>query len=316
MDRLWSLLGVVFISLGGLVFMMAPQRIAQSDLTLYTPDLANGETMFNAGGCSSCHTAPLNEDKCDDPKGGKRLELAGGRCFRTPFGAFYAPNISPHKESGIGAWSEAHFASAVLRGTSPKGEHYYPAFPYPSYQRMALKDVRDLWAYLKTLPSVASTSRKHALSFPYSLRSGLGLWKLLYFDGKGFVSDPTRSAELNRGAYLVEGPGHCGECHTPRNPFGGPIAERKLAGGPAPEGKGRIPNITPHRTGLGSWSKSDIAYGLKSGFTPEFDTMGGVMTKVQENIARLSDDDRKAIAAYLKSIPAIAGKKKSKPAAP
>ena len=305
----WGLLGFVMIGTGLLLVQTEAIRFPASALGPYKANLANGETMFNAGGCSSCHTAPLSAAKCDDPKGGKRLTLAGGRCFHTEYGTFYAPNISSDRETGIGAWSEADFVGAMLRGVSPEAEHYYPAFPYTSYQRMTLNDVRDLKAYMDTLPAVSSQSREHELSFPYSVRWAMGLWKMLFLDGETFRPNPNTSAEVNRGAYLVHGPGHCGECHTPRNPLGGLDMTKALAGGPAPEGKGRIPNITPHKSGLASWSKSDIAYALKSGFTPDFDVLGGTMTKVQENLARLSDADRKAIAAYLKSVPAIASPK-------
>lgn len=304
-QRLWAFFGVAMIGAGILLLLASPATIPASALVPYNHDLANGEKIFNAGGCSSCHAAPAKGKACDDPKSGNRLDLAGGRCLRTDFGTFYAPNISPDRKSGIGAWSELEFVNAMLRGVSPSGEHYYPAFPYASYEHMTLSDVRDLKAYLDTLPAVQSKNIPHELSFPYSIRWGLGFWKLLYLDGKTFKPDPTKSDEINRGAYLVQGPGHCGECHTPRDSFGGMIADKALSGAPAPEGKGRVPNITPREGRFGDWSLLDIAYALKSGFTPDFDVLGGTMTKVQENMARLGDEDRRAIAAYLKSIPAI-----------
>lgn len=310
---LWSIAGIGLIGAGVLLLLSGPRTISASALIPYQPDLANGEVMFNAGGCASCHAAPAKGKACDDPKSGNRLDLAGGRCLRTGFGTFYAPNISPDRESGIGSWSELDFVTAMLRGVSPSGEHYYPAFPYTSYQRMPLEDVRDLKAYLDTLPAVRSKRTEHELSFPYSIRWGLGFWKLLYLDGETFAPDPAKSDEVNRGAYLVEGPGHCAECHTPRDSFGGLIADRSLAGAPAPEGKGRTPNLTPHKSGLADWSLLDIAYALKSGFTPEFDVLGSTMAKVQENMARLGDADRRAIAAYLKSVPAIESRKRETP---
>jgi mono/diheme cytochrome c family protein len=172
---------------------------------------------------------------------------------------------------------------------------------------MTVADIADLWAYLKTLPAVNRESRAHALPFPFNIRRGLGLWKLLFLrDGPVVAVDET-NPKLARGRYLVEGPGHCGECHTPRNLAGGMDVSRWLGGAPSPEGKGRIPNITPDATGIGDWTESDIAYALETGFTPEFDSFGGLMVEVQQNTAKLSKEDREAIAAYLKAVPAVKG---------
>lgn len=267
-------------------------------------DLENGKTMFLAGGCTSCHAAPASA-KCDDPKTKDKFSLSGGRCLKTKFGTFYVPNISPDKESGIGGWSDADFVKAMKEGTSPEGENYYPAFPYTSYQRMREKDLLDLKAFMDTLPAVNSDIPDHDLGFPYNIRASLTVWKWLFLDGKTFEPDPEKSDKLNRGAYLVEGPGHCAECHSPRNFLGVIIEEKKYSGGPNPEGEGIIPNITPHESGIADWSEEDIVTALETGLTPEFDSFGGSMVKVQENMAALSTDDRAAIAAYLKSLPAI-----------
>jgi mono/diheme cytochrome c family protein len=174
---------------------------------------------------------------------------------------------------------------------------------------MALDDVRDLFAFLRTLPAEARPSEPHQLPFPFNVRRGLGLWKLLYLDGKPFTPDPSRSAELNRGAYLVEGPGHCAECHSPRDALGGIVASRRFSGGRDAEGKGWVPNITPHPDGLAKWSAADIAYLLKSGLTPDSDSVGSTMAEVVRNTAKLSDADRAAIAAYIKSLPPRPGRK-------
>ena len=228
--------------------------------------------------------------------------------LKTPFGTFTAPNISPHPEDGIGSWSVEDFANAMLRGVSPDGRHYYPAFPYTSYTRMEPQDVADLFAFMKTLPAVAGRAAAHELTFPYNLRRGLGLWKLAYMRQEPIVSLPANAPEaVKRGRYLVEGPGHCGECHTPRLFTGGPKLDQWLAGGEALEGEGDVPNITPSDDGLEDWSEGDIAYYLESGFTPDFDSVGGAMVDVQENMAELPDEDRQAIAAYLKAVPARAG---------
>ncbi len=274
------------------------------------PDLENGRTMFFAGGCASCHAAPAS-DRCDDPKIKNEFELPGGRCLKTDFGTFYVPNISPDKEDGIGGWTDAQFIKAMREGISPEGTHYYPAFPYTSYQRMPDKDLTDLKAFIDTLPAVKSKVPEHDLALPFRFRAALAPWKWLYLDGKQFEPDPAKSDQLNRGAYLVEGPGHCGECHSPRDLLGGIIQDKKFSGGPNPEGEGIIPNITPHKTGIADWSEKDIADSLATGLTPEFDTFGGSMVKVQENMAKLAAEDRAAIAAYIKSlepVPSSTGK--------
>jgi len=294
---------VVLAALGGAAFwfLTIPQTVSAAALGPHQPDLENGRTMFIAGGCSGCHAVPEAEDK---------TRLGGGLALKSPFGTFYVPNISPDRRDGIGAWSEADFVTALSRGTSPDGRHYFPAFPYTSYQRMRPDDMRDLFAYLKTLPVVSGVVRDHDMAFPFGFRRGLGLWKFLYVDGKPFVPDPGKSAVLNRGAYLVEGPGHCAECHSPRNLIGGIIAAQRFAGGPNPEGKGWIPNITPKE--LGDWSQNDIAYLLDSGQTLDGDSVGGSMAEVVRNTAQLAAEDRTAIAAYIKSLPPIEGSKPTK----
>jgi len=305
MRRLLVTLIILAAIAAGVFFLVTQPRLLGAEaLPNHTPNLENGARMFTAGGCASCHAAPAS-NKCGDLKYDKPKSLAGGRCLKTPFGTFNVPNISSDKTYGIGGWSDLDFVNAMVRGVSPGGEHYYPAFPYASYQRMRLEDLLDLKAFLDGLPGDTTPSRDHKLSFPFGIRRGLGLWKLLYLDGKPFTPDPTHSEQINRGAYLVQGAGHCGECHTPRNPIGGPDKARHLAGGPAPEGDGWIPNITPDETGLGDWSAADIVYALESGLTPEYDSFGGNMVAVQENMAKLAAEDREAIAAYLKSIPAV-----------
>jgi mono/diheme cytochrome c family protein len=193
----------------------------------------------------------------------------------------------------------------MLRGTSPDGQHYYPAFPYTSYRLMRMGDVRDLFAYLKTLPPVAGAVRAHDVSFPFNLRRLLGGWKWLFLGSGSFQPDPNQSAEWNRGAYLVNGPGHCAECHSPRNALGGIVSGQRFAGGPNLEGEGFVPNITQKR--LSDWSEDDIAYLLESGNTPDGDTVGGSMTPVIRNTAQLSPQDRMAMAVYLKSLPPVEG---------
>jgi mono/diheme cytochrome c family protein len=268
------------------------------------PDVERGRYLYTAGGCASCHAAPATS-KCDEPKIADEFKPIGGRCLKTGFGTFYVPNITPDKTVGLGGWTAENFIKAMTKGVAPSGSSLYPAFPYTSYQRMPRKDLLDLWAFLQSLEPISSNVPKHDLHFPYNIRAGLFFWKLIYLDGKTFKPDPAKSDQINRGAYLVEGPGHCGECHTPRNFLGGKSKSRALSGAPNPEGKGNIPNITPDETGIGSWSEKDIVYALETGFTPEGDVLGGSMAEVQSNMAKLTKEDREAIAAYLKSIPPI-----------
>lgn len=298
--------GILLGFLGALACLasMAQGLALAQSAAAAAPDLNNGRTMFFAGGCASCHAAPASA-ACDNPKSKDKFTLAGGRCLKTPFGTFFVPNISPDKESGIGNWSTAQFIKAMKEGVSPQGEHYYPAFPYTSYQRMFEKDLIDLKAFLDTLPAVKSNVPDHDLALPFRLRQTLAVWKWLFLDGKTFKRDPAKSAKWNRGAYLVQGPGHCGECHSPRNPLGGIIDGKHYSGAPNPEGKGVIPNITPHKTGIAEWSEGDIVTALETGLMPSFDTFGGTMVKVQENMAELSAEDRAAIAAYIKSLPPV-----------
>lgn len=285
--------------LGLFWFITIPATVPASALGAHTPNLENGRTMFYAGGCVSCHATPGQDDK---------TRLGGGLALKSPFGTFYAPNISPDPNDGIGKWSEADFVTAMQKGTSPDGRHYFPAFPYTSYQRMRVEDVRDLFAHLKTLPTVQGKVPDHDVPFPFNIRRALGGWKLLFLDGETFKPDPSKPEDWNRGAYLVNGPGHCAECHSPRNPLGGIVAAQRFAGGPNPEGEGWVPNIT--QRALGDYSAKDIAYLLESGNTPEGDSVGGSMTAVIRNTSRLAERDRDAMAAYIKALPAVEGPKR------
>jgi mono/diheme cytochrome c family protein len=277
-------------------WLTIPAVVSPESLPAHTPDLANGLTMFNAGGCSSCHAVPDQPD---------RLKLGGGLALKSPFGTFYVPNISPDRADGIGNWTEADFVTALIKGTSPSGTHYFPALPYTSYQRAKVEDVRDLFAYLKTLKAVPGRVRDHDLPFPFNIRRNVGIWKLLFMDGKPFMPDAGRSATWNRGAYLVNGLGHCAECHSPRNFLGGIVTAQRLAGGPNPEGEGWVPNIT--QKGLGDWSAKDFDYFLETGNLPDGDNAGGSMARVIKNTSQLPADDRAAMAEYLKSLPPVAG---------
>jgi mono/diheme cytochrome c family protein len=237
----------------------------------------------------------------DKAEGEAQLILSGGQRFPSDFGTFVAPNISQDPEHGIGNWTLLELANAITRGVSPSGEHYYPALPYASYARMEMQDVADLHAFLKTLPADPRPSQPHELGFPFSIRAGIGIWKLMFLSDdwalKGNLT-PTAS----RGRYIAEALAHCGECHTPRTLLGGMDTARWLAGAPNPSGEGRIPNITP--AGLG-WSAAEIVQYLTTGFTPDYDSVGGHMVHVVENMARLPESDRQAVAEYLLAVPGV-----------
>ncbi len=281
--------------LGGAVFWVitTPKPLEASATAGLTGDATAGEAVFWAAGCASCHMADGASDEAE-------LVLSGGQRFASPFGTFIAPNISSDPTHGIGGWSLAEFASAVTRGVSPEGAHYYPAFPYNAYNKMALQDLADLKSFMDTLPASTTPSQQHEVGFPFNIRRSLGGWKFL-FENKDWVIGGDLTEPESRGRYLVEALAHCGECHTPRNALGGLQRGDWLAGAADPSGKGRIPDITP---GALDWSEEDIVAYLTTGFTPEYDSVGGHMAHVVENMARLPESDRAAVAAYLKRVPA------------
>ena len=297
MIRRLIVLAVLAAVLAAVAFWVLTIPAAPATVTgPHTPDLANGREMFYAGGCSSCHAVPKQKDP---------TRLGGGLALRSPFGTFYVPNISSDRRDGIGGWSEAQFITAMTKGVSPAGKHLFPAFPYTSYHNIRADDLRDLFAYLQTLPAVAGRVRGHDLRFPFNIRRAVGLWKLLFFDSAPFKPDTSKSAQWNRGAYLVNGPGHCAECHSPRDAFGAVIESLRFTGGQSPDGQGGVPNITQYK--LKTWTEQDIAGMLTDGMTPDAGLIGGNMIEVVANISKLTAADRMAIAVYIKSLPAVEG---------
>lgn len=286
---------LAIIGAGAFWGLTAPKPLTEGDVAGLQGDAQRGEAVFWAAGCASCHMAP-------GATGDAELILSGGQRFASPFGTFLAPNISPDPAQGIGGWGLRDFASAVMRGVSPEGSHYFPAFPYNAYNKMTLTDLADLKAFLDTLPPSPIASLPHEVPFPFNIRRSLGGWKLL-FENTDWVIDGDLTPAETRGRYIAEALAHCGECHTPRNVLGGLEHGEWLAGAADPSGKGRIPNITPAKL---EWSEDEVAEYLTSGFTPEFDSVGGHMAHVVENMARLPASDRAAVAAYLKRVPPIA----------
>jgi mono/diheme cytochrome c family protein len=262
---------------------------AAAGAALAQGDAKRGLYLSKAAGCLGCHTEAVE----------KAPAYAGGRALKTPFGVFYGPNITPHPEAGIGRWTEAQFMRAMRHGERPDGSHYYAAFPYPSFTRISNSDLRDLWAYLRTVPPHAKASQPHSLHLPFRWRALLAPWKWLFFRPGAFEADPKQTPVLNRGAYLVQALGHCGECHTPRNLLGGPKRDHFLAGA-----KDVAPNLTPTR--LKKWSDGELKEFLASGFTPDGDMAAETMAEVIQNTtSQLTPADTEALIAYLRSLPPL-----------
>jgi mono/diheme cytochrome c family protein len=259
-----------------------------------------GRVVFAATGGCTCHTNYPGE-------GDGAPALAGGRALETPFGVFYSTNITPDRETGIGAWSQADFARAMREGRSPSGQHYFPVFPYTSSTGLSDADVADLWAYLVSLPAIHRENRAPGAPFPFSWRAAVGIWKAVNFTPGRVEPDPARDADWNRGRYLVHAAAHCGECHTPRTLSGGLDRAMWLAGSrDGPEGE-LAPNVTPdERTGIGEWSIEDLVWYLEMGFKPDGDDTQGLMAEViRHGYSHLAPEDRTAIARYLQTVPAI-----------
>ena len=261
-------------------------------------DAKRGEYLAKAGGCTGCHT----EEKKD------AVPFAGGRALKTPFGTFYGPNITPHPQAGIGRWTEADFMRAMREGERPDGKNYFPAFPYTSFTKIVDRDLRDLWAFLRSLPPSARANQEHDLRFPFGWRFLVTFWKWFFFTPGPFTNLPGLSDVANRGAYLVQALGHCSECHTPRNFFGGPRTSHFLAGGKGPDGKD-VANLTP--TGLKKLSDRELVDFLTTGITPEGDVPAEAMGEVIRNTtSQLTPLDLNAVIAYLRTLPPLPREKK------
>jgi mono/diheme cytochrome c family protein len=293
---------VLFAALGAvaLLSLTRPRPLDASALPAHTPDRARGEVLFYAGSCGSCHQA------ADGTPGADRGLPTGSAPFPTPIGTFYPGNLTPDLETGIGRWSEVEFVNALTRGLSPDGMHYFPAFPYPSFRLMRLEDVLDLHAYLVSLPAVRSPSRDPELplrALARLARRGVGLWKRLALRDRRLETDPTRSDAWNRGAYLTNGPGHCGECHTPRNWLMIADESRHLGGGSHPGGKGMVPSLRQLVERGRYKDVSDLTLALRFGETLGYEKLSsGDMGKIQMNLARLPERDVESISEYLLSL--------------
>lgn len=275
-------------------FAAAPESTQSDQASL----IEQGRYLAIAGNCATCHTSQSGSS------------YAGGSAFKTDFGTVYSTNITPDKATGIGNWSEEEFREALWHGTRPNGEHLYPVFPYTSYSGLSSNDVRALYYYMQTVPAVSYTPPNNELTFPFNYRFLLGIWKKLYFKPARFSTQPERSSEWNRGAYLVNHLGHCGACHTPRNFLGAEKSNLALTGGSyidkIPNGEYRnwhAVDLTSSEAGLDKWLEQDIFDYLKTGINA-YATSFGPMNKIFEDSTRfLADQDLNAIALYLKSLP-------------
>lgn len=267
-------------------------------------EISRGKYIFNLSGCAGCHT---------DKKSSGAL-LAGGRKFKTEFGTFYSPNITPDKKFGIGKWNYADFTRAMREGISPDGSNYYPSFPYTSYSKMSDDDLSNLWAYLKSIPANSNKNIEHDLKPPFSWRFLIWFWKILNFNQNPLPAVEGKSQQWERGRYITEALTHCRECHTPRNIFGGLAMAMDYAGTNAsPEGI-TVPNITSDKeTGIGKWSASDIDFLLKMGMLPDADFVSGIMAEsVSHSTSKMTNPDRAAVIEYLRAIAPVENSIKSK----
>lgn len=294
--RVAIVLAAVVAAVAGILFVVTAAHPSGKALPAHSPDPTNGEVIYHAGGCISCHKASATAGVTGPPSGGAE--------FPTPVGTFWPGNLTPDPETGLGSWTEEQFVDAMMDGVSPEGRHYFPAFPYPAYRNMRVEDVLDLWAYLGTLEPVRSPGRDAEVPMSGLARRCVGLWKRMAFGDAGFHSEPDRSPSWNRGAYLATGPGHCGECHTPRNALMIPNQRQAFAGGPHPRGdKGAVPSLLALKE-RGRYSDvSDLTLALQYGETLGYDRLSsGGMADIQMNLALLPEGDLRAIAEYLLSL--------------
>jgi mono/diheme cytochrome c family protein len=283
----WLLLVIVVVGLGVAAYLFKPVNGPARDLTL-TADATHGAYVMTLGGCVACHTDTKNKGPL----------LAGGVPLKTPFGIFVPPNITPDPKAGIGKWTLAEFSDALSNGHGPNG-HLYPTFPYTSYTTMTDQDIVDLYAALKAVPRVATPAARHQVAFPFNIRLVNLAWQNLFFTPHRFVPDAAHSALWNRGAYIANGPGHCVECHSPRNAFGAIEKGREFTGAPKGSVGGRAPSLTPADL-KAFYAVADLEDTLKTGVASSGDDLGGEMAEVvKDSTSKWTDDDRHAVAAYL-----------------
>jgi mono/diheme cytochrome c family protein len=288
---------VVIVSALAGWMMLQPREVPQHVANAPAPNAATqyllrGEYLARAGDCIACHTTPNG------------LEFAGGRAMPTPFGNLYVPNITPDDETGIGKWTSDDFYRMMHTGVSRDGALLYPAMPFASYTKVTREDCDAIYAYLMSVPPVRQQNRPHELRFPFNRRDLLLGWRALYFNEGEYVPDPAQSAQWNRGAYLVQGLGHCSMCHTAINRLGGSSESKEFEGGMIPNQNWYAPSLTSNQeAGLGNWSEKDIADLLQVGVSMRSTVYGPMAEVVYNSLQYLSDEDAAAMAVYLKSLP-------------
>jgi len=301
--RIYSLITTFSWALGGAVVAAALALMGTAAAAPPANTVTRGAYLAAAAGCDQCHTDSKNAGRA----------YAGGRTLETSLGTVVSPNITPDPDTGIGRWQFADFARALRWGIAPDDTHYLQAFPFPFYNHLTDADVADLKAFLETVSPISQANHADGASLLPAARARAAIAVVDQRFRGPLVSDPSRDATWNRGAYLVATVGRCGDCHTPRNFFGTPDPGRLFAGSSAGPGGKHVPNITPDpATGIGQWSEEDIVNLLKDGQTPEFDFVGGAMAEIVHNTSRLDAADRHAIAVYLKSLPPIRSEKKGR----
>jgi mono/diheme cytochrome c family protein len=283
------------VLLAGVVLATGLLAAASEVLGADAQAIERGKYLFQGADCGGCHGG--------DSNGGA---LSGGLGLDTPFGTFRAPNITPDKQHGIGAWSVAEFKTALGKGIGRHGEYLFPVFPYTSFTKLTDRDMEDLYAYLMSLPPAPVANKPHEAPAPFGWRSLLVFWRGMFFTPGPIKQEPARGEEWNRGNYLVHAVAHCEECHTPRNLLGGLKSGQAFSGNVGgPDGQ-NAPNITSDAaTGIGGWSVDDIQRLLKTGMTPDSDQVGSGMKAVVRGTSKLTEGDRRAIAVYIKSLPPI-----------
>ncbi|MDA9008613.1 cytochrome c [Alphaproteobacteria bacterium] len=272
------------------LYFFTPVQPIDRNLTSLNGNVDHGSYLLRLGGCVACHTDVKN----------KGAFLAGGAAIETPFGSFYAPNITSHKNAGLGAWTLEEFAQAMSEGLSPSKAAYYPVFPYSFYRSMSDQDLVDLWAALQATPPSEAANKPHEISFPFSIRMAMKPWQKLFLKTEKFEPAIDRTVEWNRGNYIVNGPGHCGACHTPRNLLGALQTDRALGGSNNGPNGSSIPAINLEALKKHNWTHEDLLFGFQYSLKPDGDVMGGTMAEVvSESLEHLSGEDQSAIATYL-----------------
>ena len=285
-----TLILVVSVMGAGVGFMAFQPLDVETVLIDVDGDVGRGAYLARMSGCIACHTDVI----------GKGAPLSGGLALKTTFGDFFTPNLTTSQLNGIGNWTVEQFAVAVRQGISPSGQPYYPSFPYAFYSGFSDQDIADLWAAFQTVPPVETANTPHDMRFPFGIRRGLNLWRTAFYRPSSVEPDPKKSDIWNRGKFIVEGPAHCGACHTPRNFAGARQAEQSLHGSDALPTGGKSPPITSAHLSSNGWTIKSLKFALKTGVLPDGDAFGAEMGEVvRDNTSFLTDDDLTAIATYL-----------------